>query len=324
MYFGILNLNFHSTDFHCDNISGETLQAFGNILKFETDQFNEFTQGISEQIAIDTTIEKDTINEMKGSHKAFYKLLDRYEETEAKIHQANKERAVSATNMDKLHEAEQTRELVKSRLKQVGHVLLLQQENVTKDIVTQMIKLVRDYLKCTHTYFSKGQTWFEQLQSSEPFASLDQEIENSREELLERSIQVAAKAAELGSDKRFDQIVIKKKPKRDDEHSSLVASKLPMIHLVSNEGGLEMVKTLLDSIPEDANSQDSQGWTPLHHACLRGHCEIAQEILQHGGNPNSLTGNGDTSLHLACSHGNLDCVELLLCQPGIMLNLLNK
>ncbi|GBP56700.1 Ankyrin repeat and SAM domain-containing protein 1A [Eumeta japonica] len=60
------------------------------------------------------------------------------------------------------------------------------------------------------------------------------------------------------------------------------------------------------------NVQDSNGYTPLHHACLRGHKEIARLLLAADASPCLVDSKGASPLHLAAWVGATDIVRMLL------------
>ncbi|XP_049878320.1 ankyrin repeat and SAM domain-containing protein 1A-like isoform X2 [Pectinophora gossypiella] len=60
------------------------------------------------------------------------------------------------------------------------------------------------------------------------------------------------------------------------------------------------------------NVQDDNGYTPLHHACLRGHKEIVQLLLSVDASPCIVDKKGATPLHLAAWKGDADIVNMLL------------
>lgn len=60
------------------------------------------------------------------------------------------------------------------------------------------------------------------------------------------------------------------------------------------------------------NIADYAGWTPLHEACLNGHAEIVELLLQEGADADAMGGDGDTPLHDAIGNGHTLVVSLLL------------
>ncbi|KAI5639789.1 ankyrin repeats (3 copies) domain-containing protein [Phthorimaea operculella] len=76
--------------------------------------------------------------------------------------------------------------------------------------------------------------------------------------------------------------------------------------------GAKCFKT--DSLRRGAgvNVQDDNGYTPLHHACLRSHKEIVQLLLSVDASPCVLDKKGANPLHLAAWKGDVDIVNMLL------------
>ena len=74
---------------------------------------------------------------------------------------------------------------------------------------------------------------------------------------------------------------------------------------------MRRVRELLES-GADLNWKDSNGWTPLHHACFWYRSDIVKELLNYNTKLNEQTVDGDTAVHTACGYGYLDGVKLLL------------
>ncbi|XP_026318095.1 ankyrin repeat and SAM domain-containing protein 1A-like isoform X3 [Hyposmocoma kahamanoa] len=68
------------------------------------------------------------------------------------------------------------------------------------------------------------------------------------------------------------------------------------------------------------NVQDDNGYTPLHHACLRGHKEIVQLLLSVDASPCIVDKKGATPLHLAAWKGDADIVNMLLAHKNPPVN----
>jgi ankyrin repeat protein len=56
----------------------------------------------------------------------------------------------------------------------------------------------------------------------------------------------------------------------------------------------------------------NSGWSPLNIACLEGHKEIVQLLLENDADVNSINKDGETPLHLASVVGHTEIVKLLL------------
>ncbi|KAH9638989.1 hypothetical protein HF086_000915 [Spodoptera exigua] len=63
------------------------------------------------------------------------------------------------------------------------------------------------------------------------------------------------------------------------------------------------------------NIRDNAGWLPLHEACIHGHTEVVNILINNGANVNDRGGSncdGITPLYDAASNGHLEVVQLLL------------
>jgi ankyrin repeat protein len=58
--------------------------------------------------------------------------------------------------------------------------------------------------------------------------------------------------------------------------------------------------------------RDAAGLTPLHHACILGHTEMALALLKHGADPNLKDNTGSTPLHHSTVHGHAACARAVL------------
>lgn len=70
-------------------------------------------------------------------------------------------------------------------------------------------------------------------------------------------------------------------------------------------------------------SRGLYGFTPLHHACNRGHMNVVSQLLKAGVDINETNDSGETALHLACYSGRLLIVDLLL-DKGANINAVNQ
>ncbi|XP_072945261.1 uncharacterized protein [Epargyreus clarus] len=69
------------------------------------------------------------------------------------------------------------------------------------------------------------------------------------------------------------------------------------------------------------NVQDDNGYTALHHACVRGHKEIVQLLLSVNASPCVVDKKGATPLHLAAWQGDSDVVGMLLAHNNPPVNI---
>ena len=273
-------------------------------MQFHTNLMIEYYSSF--QLPDEENTVKTESNDTKNLRKEYYKLLDRYEQIETKIHSNTKEKAVNAVAMHKITEAEQTRELIKSRLKQLGHVMLVQQQDTTSALINNSMQFIMETMKQAHHTYNDGLVHASQqlLWVNEA----EEKLIKAKEELEINQAAIDARVVEMGSDKWFDQI-IKKKAQKDQDIS---LAKSPVIHIAISEGALEMMRTVLDNNPEYLDMQDRNGWTPLHVACHKGYPELTKELLSRGAEVDTMTENGDIALHFACSRGHVEIAEMLL------------
>ena len=83
-------------------------------------------------------------------------------------------------------------------------------------------------------------------------------------------------------------------------------------------GDLEEVKKLFV-----ADEADSNGWRPMHSACLNGNLETAQWLHAQGAALDVQNIDGWRPMHLACNNGHLETAQWLLAQ-GAALEVQNK
>lgn len=62
----------------------------------------------------------------------------------------------------------------------------------------------------------------------------------------------------------------------------------------------------------DLNEKDDQGYTPLHHALMNGHFDVARLLVKSGANVMEKDKYGRTSLYLSAKRNNRQFVEELL------------
>ena len=74
---------------------------------------------------------------------------------------------------------------------------------------------------------------------------------------------------------------------------------------------MDIVMALLTD-HETLQISDQEGWTPLHAAIDGGHIDIANLLLDHGANVDTMNIYGDTPLSTATQEGQEELVEELL------------
>ena len=96
-------------------------------------------------------------------------------------------------------------------------------------------------------------------------------------------------------------------------------------------GHLEMLEHYVFDIPNDINSINGDGDTPLIYACmthpqdrppLDAQLQTVQAIITAGGNVNAVNNNHETALWKATSDGNFQLVRLLLKMEQLLIYLI--
>lgn len=82
--------------------------------------------------------------------------------------------------------------------------------------------------------------------------------------------------------------------------------------MFSEKGDLESLKNLHVKGLDIVSCRGMNGYTPLHHACNRGHALVAAELLRLNALIDCKNDNGETPLHLAVYAGNILIVDQLL------------
>jgi ankyrin repeat protein len=66
----------------------------------------------------------------------------------------------------------------------------------------------------------------------------------------------------------------------------------------------------------DVNAKGPVGLTPLYHAAIYGHTEVAELLIAKGANVNAKNKNGSTPLHLAAAGDRKEIVELFIAKSS--------
>ncbi|PAA55778.1 hypothetical protein BOX15_Mlig008630g1 [Macrostomum lignano] len=106
-----------------------------------------------------------------------------------------------------------------------------------------------------------------------------------------------------------------------DLATSAGRNKMTALHLASEAGHLDCVRLLVEQLRADTECQDRLRRTPITHAVLNGHSQVAAYLLTRGANPNRRDSSGNTLLHYAAAYGWYHCVRLLLehgAKPGCL------
>ncbi|HEX6778612.1 MAG TPA: sigma-70 family RNA polymerase sigma factor [Ktedonobacterales bacterium] len=106
------------------------------------------------------------------------------------------------------------------------------------------------------------------------------------------------------------------RPSRDDRFALQIA----LFNAVWT-GETARARALLKQAPGLIESQNSEGWTPLHFAAERGHQQMVELLLEHNADLNAAERAwGWTPLHLAAQRGHAG-IEALLAGRGAVLNI---
>ena len=84
------------------------------------------------------------------------------------------------------------------------------------------------------------------------------------------------------------------------------------LNLAAGKGRLEVVKFFLEDLKLDCESSDRDGYVPLHFASMGGHLNVVKYLFnEHHCNPQAKGFVSHTPLHLAASNGQLEVVKFL-------------
>lgn len=234
---------------------------------------------------------------------------------------------------------EQQKDLIRDRIKQLGHVMLMQRKNFNRQLTNRATEQLCWYVESLHTLWRSSGDF--QLATSSALEDYRAAVQKARYELGEERFLFDSRSSELGDKKMFKQI-IKKKVQSSSSAAVLAAqlasasigatggsgsggshksggskpwrknATLPLLHVVASEGRLDMIKTLLEGGFADPNDPDSRGWTPLFHACARGFQDMTQELLMRGAHVNHQDLEGNSPLHICSLYGTENCAIILL------------
>jgi len=85
------------------------------------------------------------------------------------------------------------------------------------------------------------------------------------------------------------------------------------LHLACSKGHLEITRELLKFDVDLSSLQDHQGKTPLHCAAIKGRVNIMDEILSMSLESSEMvTDNGETVLHVAVKNNQYEAVRYLI------------
>ncbi|XP_077232921.1 ankyrin repeat-containing protein At5g02620-like [Tasmannia lanceolata] len=89
-------------------------------------------------------------------------------------------------------------------------------------------------------------------------------------------------------------------------------------HIAARQGDIEILKELLNALPELSMTVDLSNTTALHTAATQGHIEVVNLLLEEDGSLAKIArSNGKTALHSAARNGHIEVIKALLKDPGI-------
>jgi hypothetical protein len=88
-------------------------------------------------------------------------------------------------------------------------------------------------------------------------------------------------------------------------------------------GDLKSVQRILEQDPDKLNATDKEKYTALHWACMRGHWDLAQYLIEKGADLNIKGGDGGTPLQWTVHHDYVEIVKLMI-GKGAQLNSQNQ
>lgn len=97
-----------------------------------------------------------------------------------------------------------------------------------------------------------------------------------------------------------------------------VYGRIPL-HYACMHGHVNMVQTLLERGPDTINEKDHDNFTPLIHGIVHHQLACVQQLLAHGARLDPDSESDHVPLNLACQHGSIAITQLLLEQKAQIL-----
>ncbi|CAM9826309.1 unnamed protein product [Ectocarpus sp. 6 AP-2014] len=88
--------------------------------------------------------------------------------------------------------------------------------------------------------------------------------------------------------------------------------KMTCLHWASQLGQIDVIQELIAADAIELNAQDGSGWTPLMHACARGHRSVVGALLTAGASVDIESHDGRTALHRAATWKRLGPLDQLI------------
>lgn len=96
------------------------------------------------------------------------------------------------------------------------------------------------------------------------------------------------------------------------------------IHFACIVGLKSIVEMILDKAPEQINSKNALGYTPLHIACSNEHLQIVLMLIKRGAAVNCIAHNGNTPLHVAMRNSDTRIAEVLIAADDNVVDVRNR
>lgn len=85
------------------------------------------------------------------------------------------------------------------------------------------------------------------------------------------------------------------------------------LHIAAKQGDLDILKVLMEALPELSMTVDISNTTALHTAAMQGHIEVVNFLMESGSSLAAIArSNGKTALHSAARNGHVEVVRALL------------
>lgn len=105
-------------------------------------------------------------------------------------------------------------------------------------------------------------------------------------------------------------------------HMNVIGATEPIVE-AAKAGDMKTVKSILTADASKLNALDEEKYTPLHWACIRGHWDVAQFLIDQGADLNIQGGDGGTPLNWAVHHDHAEIVRMMI-GKGAKLNVQNQ
>ncbi|KAL5725355.1 hypothetical protein ACHQM5_008509 [Ranunculus cassubicifolius] len=92
-----------------------------------------------------------------------------------------------------------------------------------------------------------------------------------------------------------------------------------LLHVAAKSGSTNVCKYLIQELGFSMEECDNEDSTPLCHACLKGHLNTAEYLIENGADPHALQRHNTTALHAATLSGSVEIISLLL-SKGVDVN----